>query len=344
MATSDKLIYRWLRAVSRTQGLEKRQQSHTTSGFPNNSNYVGGASFSLILGMVGLGMSLRTAVKLWSIPSAIAELQLALSFGLWLWLIRKYLAKLLRNYKSTLEEFDDPVFGSTGALIGISTLVLVPGLAVYSRATAVGMTVLGIAFHLYFSIRHTFTLWVADRDSDDVTPALYLPDVAGNFTSASALAVLGLHDWAWLFFGAGLLSWLSLEPIVKRNIFYGAGLPTSRRHTAGIQAAPAVVCASSLLNINPSIEPIFPSILLGYALYQMLHALRLLPWLREQPLSKAHWAYTFGLTSALNCTLKLALLGNAAAHTISLPLIFLVSSFVLYLFAKTIIPKPNGMN
>lgn len=343
MATSDKSIYRCVRAVMRTQGLEKRKQSGTP-GLPNSGDYVGGASFSLILGMVGLGISLRTAAKLWPIPSAIAESQLVLSFGLWLWLMSKYLAKLVRNYKSTLDEFDNPVSGSTGALIGISTLVLAPGLAVYSHAAAVSVTALGIAFHLYFSMRHTFTLWVAERDSDDVTPALYLPDVAGNFTSASALAVLGLQDWAWLFFGAGLLSWLSLEPIVKRNVFYGAGLPTTRRHTAGIQAAPAVVCASSLLNISPSIEPMFPSILLGYALYQMLHALRLLPWLREQPLSKAHWAYTFGLTSALNCTLKLALLGNAAAHTISLPLMVLVSSFVLYLFAQTIIPKLNGIN
>jgi tellurite resistance protein len=344
MTTSNKSIYRWVRALRRTQGMDGRQQSRTTSGASISSNHISAASFSLILGMVGLGMSLRTAAKLWPIPSAIAELQLALSFGLWLWLICKYLAKLNHDYKSVLHDFDDPVFGSTGALIGISALVLVPGLVVYSRPAAVSMTALGIAFHLYCSTRHTFTLWTTDRDSDDVTPALYLPDVAGNFTSASALAVLGFHDWAWLFFGAGLLSWLSLEPIVKRNIFYGAGLPATRRHTAGIQAAPAVVCASSLLNISPSIQPIFPSILVGYALYQMLHALRLLPWLREQPLSKAHWAYTFGLTSALNCTLKLALVGNAAAHTISLPLMFLVSSFVLYLFAQTIMSKPSGIN
>ena len=47
-----------------------------------------------------------------------------------------------------------------------------------------------------------------------VLPVFYLPTVAANFSSAAVLGALGLNDYGWLFFGAGLLAWLIYEPIL----------------------------------------------------------------------------------------------------------------------------------
>lgn len=74
----------------------------------------------------------------------------------------------------------------------------------HSLTAAWLLTIAGISWHLVFSLWHTGTLWQGWPRHADTAPTLYLPTVAGNFTSAAALGALGHADWGWLFLGAGV--------------------------------------------------------------------------------------------------------------------------------------------
>lgn len=293
--------------------------------------------FSMVLGLSGLGYALLNGATLWHIPEAAGEAVLLLALLVWAGLLLAYGWQFLRHPQLARQEFEHAVTGSMASLIGISTLVLVPGAARHGAAAAWALAAFGIGCHLALSTRHAARLWQGGRSGADTTPALYLPDVAGNFTSAAALGVLGQTDWAWLFFGAGVCSWLTLEPVIKNRIWHAAALAPARRPLMGIQAAPPAVCAASLLLIDPHAAASGPWVpmLLGYALLQLAQAIRLLPWLGEQRFASSYWAYTFGMTSALNCCMKLALAGNAAARALALPMMVAVGAFIVYLLVRT---------
>jgi tellurite resistance protein len=69
----------------------------------------------------------------------------------------------------------------------------------------------------------------------------------------------------------------------------------------------------------------------GYGLFQLAQGLRLYRWLGAQPFARGHWAYTFGLTSALNCALKFARAGIAPARVLAMPMLAAVTLFITWL-------------
>jgi tellurite resistance protein len=71
----------------------------------------------------------------------------------------------------------------------------------------------------------------------------------------------------------------------------------------------------------------------GYAVFQVLLALRLFRWLREQPIDLTYWSYSFGLGSTAVMTMKFALAGFGSAAVLA-PIIFVLANvFVLGLGA-----------
>lgn len=109
------------------------------------------------------------------------------------------------------------------------------------------------------------------------TPGLYLPTVANNFISAMACGALGFSDAGLVFLGAGVFSWLSLEPAILQRLRSAGELPTPLRTSLGIQLAPALVACSAWLSVNGGEADTFAKLLFGYGLLQLLFMLRLMP-------------------------------------------------------------------
>ena len=141
----------------------------------------------MVLGLSGLGQAWRLSVTLWGMPSLIGEALLLISVLLWATLLCVYIYQAIWHSETTRQEFLHPVQGSTPALLAVSTLLIVLAVLPYSRTIAWLLTAAGISWHLAFSLWHTGVLWQGGRNNSDTTPALYLPTVAGNFTSAAAL-------------------------------------------------------------------------------------------------------------------------------------------------------------
>nr|WP_241024403.1 dicarboxylate transporter/tellurite-resistance protein TehA [Paraburkholderia sp. Ac-20340] len=299
--------------------------------------------FSAVLGLSGLGQSWRVAHRLWHTPSIIGESILLLAALVWLGLLIGYVAQAMRDPARTIDEFNHPISGGTPALIGIATLLMCLAVLPWSRALAWTLTVTGLAWHLAFSVWHTAGLWQGGRQPRDAAPTLYLPTVAGNLAGAAALGSLGQPSWAWLFFGAGLFSWLALEPLVVRRLWHGEPLPAAQRTLLGIQFAPPVVCATALLIIAPDTPSPWLLMLLGYSFFQMLVGLRLRAWVTSHPFTHAWWAFSFGVVSATLTCVKLAAGGTPAAQTLALPVFGGANLLIGYLCVRSLVTDKHKL-
>lgn len=291
--------------------------------------------FGMVLGLSGLGQAWRLASRLWGMPSAVGETVLLCACLVWLALLVGYVVQAVRRPAFVSDEFQHPQQGSTPALLAVSTLLIALAVLPYSRALALLLVGLGIAWHLTFSLWHTGKMWQGGRDAHDTVPTLYLPTVAGNFTSAAALGGLGYPDWGWLFLGAGLFAWLALESLVIQRLWRPQALPAAQRPFLGIQFAPPVVCAMAWLMLAPGSNDHWLLMLWGYGLFQLLLGIRLGAWLGEQPFAPSYWAYTFGIASATVCGLKLALSGIPAAQILAIPVFIGANGFIGYLTLRT---------
>ena len=142
------------------------------------------------------------------------------------------------------------------------------------------------------------------------TPVIYLPTVATNFVSATALGMLGLHDYAVLFFGAGLLSWFSLEAAILGRLRTEAAIAPQVRGIVGIQLAPAFVGCGAYFAVNGGVIDLFALALMGYGCLQFLLLLRLLGWFAEGGFSMSWWGFSFGLAAMCGCGLHLLAAGK----------------------------------
>lgn len=292
--------------------------------------------FGIVLGLSGLAQSWRLAHALWGLPKVIGEALIAIAVFCWLALLLTYIIRGLKSPDTIAKEFTHPIQGSTPALIGVSTLLIVLAILPYSRIVAWVLTIMGVLWHLSFSLWHNGLLWKGARQLNDSVPTLYLPTVAGNFTTAAALGALGHADWGWLFLGAGVFSWLAIEPLILQRLWQGSELPSPLRPLLGIQFAPPLVCAMAWLYLSPTGNENWILMLWGYGLYQLLLGIRLGKWLGEQSFSPAYWAYTFGIASATVTGLKLSLAGVSAASFLAIPVFIGANVFIGYLSIRTV--------
>ena len=286
------------------------------------------AFFGAVLGLSGLGQAWRVAHGLWGLPTAVGEAILAVAALVWatLWLL--YLRRLAVDRAAVRSEMQHPVQGGTPALLAVATLLMALAVLPYSRPLAWALTAVGLVWNLSYSLWHTGQLWQGGRQPQDTVPTLYLPTVAGNFTSAAALGALGQADWGWLFLGVGVFSWLALEPLFVQRFWQTPGLPPPQRATLGIQFAPPVVCAMAWLLLVPGSSEHWLLMLWGYGLFQLVLGLRLWRWLGAQPYSAAYWSYTFGISAATVTTLKLAQSGVGAAQALAVPVFVGANLFI----------------
>ncbi len=304
---------------------------------PSVDNPLPAALFGIVLGLSGLGQAWRVSVRLWGLPATVGESILLGATGTWAVLLTRYLWQALRSPQLLRKEFLHPVQGSTPALLAVSTLLVVLAVLPYSYGLAAVLAVLGVGWHVGFSLWHTGILWQGGREPLDTLPTLYLPSVAGNFTSAAALSALGFSDWGWLFLGVGLFSWLALESLVIQRLWQPQVVPVPQRPLLGIQPAPPVVCAMAWLILAPQEAASHGMIMLwGYGVYQLLLGVRLGPWLGAQGFAPSYWAYTFGLAAATVCTLKLAAAGVTSAQALAVPIFVGANLFIGYLTARTL--------
>lgn len=167
--------------------------------------------FSIALGLFALGLSWRYGASVGLLPALAAESLLAAASVVWLLLVAAYLIKIFAYRNDFLSDLRDLVQCCFISAIPITAMLEGLALKPYQAGAAAVLIYAGVAGQLAFSMYRAAGLWRGLHSLEATTPIIYLPTVATNFVSASSLAALGHHDYAALFFGAGMFSWLSLE-------------------------------------------------------------------------------------------------------------------------------------
>jgi tellurite resistance protein len=118
-----------------------------------------------------------------------------------------------------------------------------------------------------------------------------------------------------VFLGAGVFSWLSLEPVILQRLRSAGELPSALRTSLGIQLAPALVACSAWFSVNGGETDTFAKMLFGYGLLQLLFMLRLMPWYLSQPFNASFWSFSFGVSALATTGLHLGRAARRASST-----------------------------
>lgn len=284
--------------------------------------------FGSVLGLAGLSNTWRAAPALWRVPAWPGELLAALAVVAWTACVTLYLRKWRFARAAAVAEAAHLVQCCYLSLIPVSTMLVALALRPYTHTLALALYVAGAVGGLVFAVWRQGALLRGGRELDTATPVLYLPSVASDFVAAIGAAAFSWTDVAQAFFGAGLLSWLAIESVLLHRMLHGAALAPALRPTLGVQLAPPAVGLVAFNVVAGAPIPWFASILLGYALLQVLLALRMLPWLLEGGFGPGFWSFTFGLTALSLGSQTLALHGHVVAYWLAPWLLALATSVV----------------
>lgn len=261
--------------------------------------------FGIVLGTIGMGFAWRYASQVWQVSHWLGDGLVILAMIIWGLLTGAFITRLIRFPHSVLAEVRHPVLSSFVSLFPATTMLVAIGFVPWFRPLAVCLFSFGVVVQLAYAAWQTAGLWRGSHPEEATTPGLYLPTVANNFISAMACGALGYTDAGLVFLGAGVFSWLSLEPVILQRLRSSGELPTALRTSLGIQLAPALVACSAWLSVNGGEGDTLAKMLFGYGLLQLLFMLRLMPWYLSQPFNASFWSFSFGVSALATTGLHL---------------------------------------
>lgn len=263
-------------------------------------------NFSMTLGLFALGIAWRNAGHMLGLPPVIGETILAATLVLWLFLLWRYVRQVLYSSNGIKQEFflqlKNPFFTLIPITMGLMSVAISPYV---TDVIAHGVLFLSVVIQLCFSSYHIGGEWHGNTPLSMETPAMYMPTVGANFASAIALGAQGFGTWGCLFFGAGFLSWMSMESAFLFHLRSAEPMPVAKRPQLGIQLAPAFVGSSAYLSCNGGQIDAIVLGLIGYGLLNLFFTLRLMTWILRAGLSLSLWAFSFAMASMTNVGFRL---------------------------------------
>lgn len=290
--------------------------------------------FAVALGTGALGAAWRTAASKGMAPDWVGESILAFNAVVWLLLVG-FLVHSVVKYRAWVRSFwEHPARTCFFSLIPATTAQVGAALYPYAEVPALTLVVLGAVGQLYFASHRIAGTWRGGYVPEAASPVLYLPTVATNFATATAMGFVGWHDMAMLFFGAGLISWFSIEAAILNRMRTLTPLPKGERGVIGIQMAPPFVGGNAYLAANGGTVDWFFLVLTGYGILQLFFLVRLLPWTLEGGFSMSMWGFSFGMASMAASGIRLSSAGMLGL--VGPALTVAGTAFLIFLWAGTL--------
>lgn len=261
-------------------------------------------------------------------------------------LLLLYAAKLLRHAPAVAAEFRHPLAGSLMALLPLSVLLCIVHFGRPGHGGWMLLLLATLAFMGVIAIRIVAIITTGALPAGAVTPALYIPPVAGGLVGGMAFSTLGYPGWAALLFGMGLISWAMLEVRVLHRLFEGA-MPEALRPTLGVELAPPTIATLSASVIWPQLPADVLLIGLGLAAGPIVAVLARFRWWGQVPFSVGFWSFSFPVAAYAACVVEAVrrggwppLVGGIALALASAVVAFLLLRTLGLLARGRLIPPP----
>lgn len=301
--------------------------------------------FAIPVGLLALGGAWRRAqVFGWSGTPSVGDVLAWTALLLLAVLLLLYLAKALIHPQAIANEFTHPLAGSLMALIPLSFLLCIVYFGQPGHDGWLLFAILTLVFQGVVAIRIVSIITIAALPVVAITPALYVPPVAGGFVGAMALNTLGYPGWAALLFGMGLASWALLEVRVLNRLFEGA-MPEALRPTIGLELAPPTVATLAACSLWPLLPGEVLIVGLGLAAGPIVAVLARYKWWGHVPFSIGFWSFSFPMAALASGVIEVVrrggwppMVGGIALGLASLVLAFLSVRTALLLVRGKLIP------
>jgi tellurite resistance protein len=297
--------------------------------------------FAVPVGLFALAGAWRRAEAFgWEIALPISSALGELSAVLLALLMTLYAAKAIRHTSNVSAEFTHPLIGSLFALIPLSLMLCSVHFGQAHNTGWLTFTLLALTLQGVIALRVVALLATGKLHAVAVTPALYLPPVAGGFVGALAMHSLGYPGWAGLLFGMGLASWALLEARVLNSLFEGP-LPEALRPTIGVELAPPSVATLVAASLWPSLPGEVLIVGLGVAAGPLVAVMARWSWWSKVPFSIGFWSFSFPVGALAGAVIEVVRRGHWPALVGGIALA-MASSVILFLAVRTVILALQG--
>lgn len=297
--------------------------------------------FAIPVGLFALAGTWRRAHALgWSSSALVSDLLGWVALSLLVLLTMLYLVKLLRHPQSVVAEYTHPLASSLMALLPLAFLLCIVHFGLPAHAGWLLLLLCALFMMGAVAIRVVALITTGALPPAAVTPALYIPPVAGGLAGGMALSVLGHPAWAALLFGMGVISWALLEMRVLNRLFEGA-MPEALRPTIGVELAPPTVTTLSASIIWPQLPADVLLIGVGLAAGPLVAVLARHRWWRAVPFTPGFWSFSFPVAALASCVIEAARRGGWPPEGAVIALT-LATAIIAYLFLRTVFLLVQG--
>lgn len=251
------------------------------------------AMFPIALGLAGLGAVSKSAAVAMTLPelSSIGFGLLILSGGILAIDVLLYFVKLIRHRS---EVVDDLSMATRANLLapGLMAAMVIGGML--SDQWALGPIIWAIASGLHLVLLLAFVgRWLThDYAPSALNPTWFLP-AAGIMTSAMTWPHYGPSAVPLFLFGAGLMLWVMLLPLVFRRLVFEPAVTPELRPTLFIIAAPFGLASGALLTLFPEVDWRAPFLLLSGGTFVIAALVAQTSFIRKAGITLSWWATTF---------------------------------------------------
>jgi tellurite resistance protein len=250
------------------------------------------AIFPVVLGLLGLGLTLRKASAVLSLPRDFAEVALGAVLALWAFATVAMLVKILRRPRVILQDMQVLPGRAGMAACSMSMMLASAVLVPYWPGLARGVMYLALVLHGLFALLLVWSLWRGPAEQRVVNPIWHLSFVGAIVAAVPALALgqVGLAQ--------GLL--ISTMPIAA--LIWGVSLaqligripPAPLRPLLAIHLSPAALFCIVAAGLGQDILAQSFATFGGLILLSLLGANR---WITEAGFSALWGSFTFPLVA-----------------------------------------------
>ncbi|MBL8383537.1 MAG: hypothetical protein JNM90_10695 [Burkholderiales bacterium] len=252
-------------------------------------------------------------------------------------------AKLVRHPAVVRQEWHHPVQGPLLAILPVA-LLLATALAAPAfpslRAAWLTLTCAALLMQGLLAWQVVARLSTGQMPPELITPALYLPTVAGGFVGSMTLNALALPGWGALLMGMGAGAWALLEIRILNRLFAGP-LPPLLRPTLGLEIAPAAVGSLALASLWPGLPAEALMVCLGVASAPVMAVLTRWRYWTEVPFNPGFWSFSFPLAAMAGATVEAVRRGGWPVE-VAVAAVAIASAVIAYLAVRTLVLLLRG--